>query len=372
MAYQLESKMDQISSELAQKFIAALKEETLPWSKGYDVNYHPPFNPATGTVYKGASNVILLLNNIEKGYTDPRYLTFNNAKDLGGHVRRGEKGVTCICIQPKTINLTDQEGKVILNEKEEPKQRELLIPCPYTVFNVAQIDGLEHVLKPLNLAAEKHQWDPHERAEELIKNSQAKITHSEFRDIVEAPCYSPYLDQIFMLERYQFKSTERYYGTLLHELCHWTGHPSRLNRFDEKAHNLGFGRPEYAKEELRAEIGSSLMCLTLGIKHDLDDNSKAYVKSWIKVLENDPREILKAAAQADKIAAYLRQYDIVKEKPNEPLLKPYQGKVHPQDIENVKQQAVKRIDLNVKQRIFDFSPVKKQEKSIPTQTSLER
>ena len=89
-------------------------------------------------------------------------------------------------------------------------------------------------------------------------------------------------------------------------------------------------------------------------------------------MENDPREILKAAAQADKIAAYLRQYDIVKEKPKEPLLKPYQGKVHPQDIENVKQQAVKRIDLNVKQRIFDFSPVKKQEKSIPTQTSLER
>ncbi len=187
MDYQRKSKMDQISSELTQKFIAALKEETLPWSKGYDVNYHPPFNPATGTVYKGASNVILLLNNIEKGYTDPRYLTFNNAKDLGEHVRRGEKGVTCIRIQPKAINLTDQEGKVILNEKGEPKQRELLIPCPYTVFNVAQIDDLEHVLKPLNSVAEKHQWDPHERAEALIKNSQAKIPYSEFRDIVEAP-----------------------------------------------------------------------------------------------------------------------------------------------------------------------------------------
>ena len=371
MAEIKENKMDQISSDLAQKFIDALQEEKLPWSKGYDVNYHSPFNPATGTIYKGTSHIILLCNNIEKGYEDPRYMTFNNAKDLGGYIRKGEKGIACVRFQPKTINVTDKDGKVILNDKGDPEQKEILIPCPYTVFNVAQIDGLENVIKPLTTA--KHQWDPNERAEALIKNSQAKIMHSEYRDIIEAPFYSPYLDQIGMPERYQFKSAERYYGTLLHELCHWTGHPSRLNRFSDNENDktLGFASPEYAKEELRAEIGSSLLCMTLGIKHDLDDNSKAYVKSWVKVLENDPREILKATGQADKIASYLRQYDIVKEQNHEPLLRAYTGNLKDQNLGNIKQSAITRIDLNVRQRVFDFSKTQ-QEKTIPIQSSLER
>ena len=176
----------------------------------------------------------------------------------------------------------------------------------------------------------------------------------------------------------------------MHELCHWTGHKSRLNRFKNDPfevisdpEELQRSQIDYAKEELRAEIGSSILCTTLGVYSHLYSSKstfenidpirkhKSYIQSWIKILENDPREILKATAQADKIASYLRQFDIVKEKPNEPLLKPYQGKVPARDIESVKQQAIARIDLNVKQRTFDFSQVKaKQEKISPT--SLER
>lgn len=390
MAYTQVNKMDQISSDLAQIFIKALKEDRLPFDKGFDDNFHLPFNPATGTVYKGTSCFILLCNKIDKGYEDPRYMTFNNAKDLGGHVRKGEKGVACVRFQPKTINVTDKDGKVILDEKGEPEKRELLIPCPYTVFNVEQIEGLEHVLKPLT--PPDHQWEPHERAEALIKNSQAVIKHS---DHWFTPCYMPIEDEIRMPERKQFHTNNDYYGVLMHELCHWTGHKSRLNRFKtdpfeviSDPEELKNSRIDYAKEELRAEIGSSILCTTIGVYSHLYSSKstfenidpirkhKSYIQSWIKILENDPREILKATAQADKIASYLRQYDIVKEKPNEPLLKPYSGKVPSRSIENVKQQAIARIDLNVKQRTLDFSQAKPtQDKSIPTQlnqSSLER
>ena len=149
--------------------------------------------------------------------------------------------------------------------------------------------------------------------------------------------------------RNQFTSAENYYGTLLHELCHWTGHPKRLNRFAGNAGKMGFGQPEYAREELRAEIGSSILCLSLGIQHELDPNSKAYVKAWIKALENDPKEILRAAAQSDKIVTYLRQYDPVKEPPLTPLLAPNNAKIKPQELPQVKEQ----VNQNVKERIIN-------------------
>lgn len=341
------NRQEEITRKLADEFIKSLKENgDLPWNKGYDaIPGMTQHNPASGTHYQGVSKLILYLECMEKDYGDPRWLTFNQAKHLGGSVMKGERATWCVRWQPIEELVTDKEGKPLLDDKGQQRKREFLIPCPYAVFNVKQISGLN--LPPLEKP--NHQWEPHARAEELIKNSKAEIVHSEYQDLFTSPCYIPYLDQISMPVRNQFTSAENYYGTLLHELCHWTGHPKRLNRFAGNADKMGFGQPEYAREELRAEIGSSILCLSLGIQHELDPNSKAYVKSWIKALENDPKEILRAAAQSDKIVTYLRQYDPVKEPPLTPLLAPNNTKIKPQELPQVKEQ----VNQNVKERIIN-------------------
>ena len=119
------------------------------------------------------------------------------------------------------------------------------------------------------------------------------------------PCYNPSMDLIKLPLKEQYENKERYYATALHELSHWTGHKSRLDRDLDNS----FGTDNYAKEELRAEIGSSLVCLSLGVNSEISENSKAYIKSWVQELKDAPNEILKACADADKICAYVLSYD---------------------------------------------------------------
>lgn len=349
-------RQDEITQQLANEFIKGLKEGQLPWTRGFDPVKLYPHNPASGTQYQGTSKLILLFESYKKGYEDPRWMTFNQAKQLGASVMKGEKATWCTRWQPIAVAQKDHDGKPLLDPEGNEIKKEILIPCPYAVFNVKQIKGLE--LPPLEPA--HHEWDPNTRAEQLIANSMAIIKNDPN---LQSAFYRPTSDDIHMPNREQFYDASNYYGTLLHELCHWTGHPSRLNRFGDNFEKAGhFGTPDYAREELRAEIGSSILCAAIGVNHDLSNN-KAYINSWIQKLESDPKEILYASAQSDKIVTYLRQYDPVKEVEPKPLIKENQQKLDPRELpkikETVKESINERIDfalaVNRTDKIFTVS-----------------
>jgi putative DNA primase/helicase len=281
--------------QVAEQLIEQLKQGTAPWQRPW----HPgepgsfiPLNPTTGKRYRGI-NAIQLLG---QGRTDQRWMTYKQAAAAGAQVRKGEKGTP---IQYWKFSeeqaKTDEAGKPVLDAQGKPVKDDVRLERPRvffaTVFNAEQIDGLP----PLQPRKEQ-EWNALERVEHILHASGALIQHGP----QNRAFYRPGSDSIHLPEKGQFPSADTYYATALHELGHWTGHPSRLARDLEHP----FGSEAYAKEELRAEIASMIMGDELGIGHDPGQHA-AYVGTWIKVLKDDPLEVFRAAADAEKIHAYV-------------------------------------------------------------------
>ncbi len=278
-------------NEVADLFIEQLEKGCAPWQKGWESQFILPQNAVTGKLYRASNLMLLFAMQCSNGFEDNRWVTFNQARSLGGSVRKGERGVPCIFW--RRFEVRDENPE---KEGEEIVVKERMIPCPFTIVNVGQCENLK--IKPLEVP--QHDWTPVEAAEKLLKASGAKIEEkSQSRAF-----YNPVKDLIVLPERKQFFNAEAFYDTALHELGHWTAHSSRLNRTFGKS----FGDEEYAKEELRAEISSFMVGSTLGLSHD-PSNHAAYVDSWIKALRDDPREILRACADAEKIKDYLFSLD---------------------------------------------------------------
>lgn len=285
---------------VAEKLIEQLKTGTAPWQKPWrpgDPNMWLPMNPSTGKRYRGINAVYLMA----QGRSDPRWMTYRQASAAGAQVRRGEKGTTVQYwkfteeqdrLDDQGRPVRDDNGKIIKDTVKLERPRAFFS----TVFNAEQIDGLPQ----RHRAAEDQKWDAVERADTILKNSEAKITHAPG----DRAFYRPSSDSITLPERSQFDSADRYYATALHELGHWTGHPSRLAR--DLSHP--FGSEGYAREELRAEIASMIMGDELGIGHDPGQHA-AYVGSWIKTLRDDPAEIFRASADAEKIHRYVMAFE---------------------------------------------------------------
>ena len=202
---------------------------------------------------------------MEKGYNCPLWLTYKQAAELGGQVRKGEKGSLVVYANTFTKTGTDEQGAEV--ETEIPFMK------GYTVFNAEQIDGLPAhfyaTVAPLNNAIERL-----ESAERFFANTKATIQHGGNRAF-----YSPDRDIVQMPELQTFRDAESYYATLAHEMTHWTRHPSRLDR------DLGrkrFGDAGYAMEELVAEIGAAFLCADLGITPETRDDHAAYIASWLQ------------------------------------------------------------------------------------------
>jgi antirestriction protein ArdC len=147
-----------------------------------------------------------------------------------------------------------------------------------------------------------NEWETYQRAEALLKASGARIEHRGGNRAF----YRSSEDLIVLPKQDQFRSPEAYYSTAIHELGHWTGHSSRLDR--EELMKGGFGSPEYAKEELRAEMTSVTVNGLLGLPHDPNSHA-SYVGSWIKALEDDPNELRHAARDAGRMSDYILQFD---------------------------------------------------------------
>jgi antirestriction protein ArdC len=243
---------------------------------------------AGGIPYRGVNVLMLWAAAMEKGYNCPLWLTYKQAAELGGQVRKGEKGSLVVYANTFTKTGTDEQGAE--TETEIPFMK------GYTVFNAEQIDGLPAhfyaTVPPLNNEIMRL-----EAAERFFANTKATLQHGGNRAF-----YSPDRDIVQMPELQTFRDAESFYGTLAHETIHWTRHPSRLDR------DLGrkrFGDAGYAIEELVAEIGAAFLCADLGITPETRDDHAAYIASWLKVLKNDKRAIFTAASHAQKAADYL-------------------------------------------------------------------
>lgn len=287
---------------VANQIIESLKGGTAPWLKPWEPgigNGQVPFNPVTGKRYRGINALYLMINQSD----DNRWLTYKQVQSIDAQVRKGEKGTT---IQYWKFNeervKEDEAGRPVLDEQGNSVKIQVSLERPRvfyaTVFHASQIENMPA------LVTKEPDWSMVEKAEKLLLQSGAAIFHSE----ADRAFYRLSTDSIHLSPKAQFKSAAHYYATALHELGHWSGHPSRLDR------DLGhpFGSEAYAKEELRAEIASMLLGAELGIGHDPSQHT-AYIKSWIRVLEDDPLEIFRASADAEKIFNHICALDQVQE-----------------------------------------------------------
>lgn len=278
--------------QLANKIIEQLKQGTAPWQKPWgEAMPSRPYNATTGKEYRGSNSISLMI----ASFSDPRWLTFNQANAEGYKIKKGSKGQQLQSLTFQVERTKRDENGNIVKDKDGQAVKELVklekpISRTFTVFNAEQIDGIPALVKP------EKSWKPLEKAEEILTKSGADIYHVAG----DKAYYSPVRDHIVLPMREQFPDAEKYYSTALHELGHWTGHESRLDR---PLMNK-FGTEDYAKEELRAEIASMMVGQSLGISHDPGQHV-AYVGSWIKALQEDPFEIINACKDAEKIHDFL-------------------------------------------------------------------
>lgn len=214
------------------------------------------------------------------------WVTFKQAIDRGGCVRKGENGRKVVFF--KMVPDRDEDGNEL--ERMHP------ILTWYTVFKISQCDGIEQ--KYHTNEGQLYEFDPNQSADD-VANDYITREGIDFRAIKgDRAYYNPMNDSITVPLPEQFKNNEEYYSTLFHELTHSTGHPKRLNRIVKTA---AFGSEEYSTEELVAEIGSASILATLGIENEgTFKNSTAYIQNWLKALKNDKKLIVTASAKAEK------------------------------------------------------------------------
>jgi antirestriction protein ArdC len=289
--------------EVTDRIVRMLEEGVAPWQKPREPGAAPagmPMNPTTDKAYRGGNAIHLMATALRRGYDDPRWMTYKQAADQGWQVRRGEKGTQIEFWEVEPVRDKDRSAQPENGEAGEKTDRNhgreasRLIHRVYTVFNAKQVEGI-----PAYTRKEHSTFEAIESAEKILHHSGARIAH----DQANRAFYSRASDKIHLPPREAFKDPAGYYGTALHELAHWTGHPSRLNR-QTLNEMYRFGDTAYAKEELRAELASVFLAAERGIPHDPAQHA-AYVGSWIATLKQDKNEIFRAAHDASAATDFL-------------------------------------------------------------------
>lgn len=271
-----------------------LEQGTVPWQKPWQGTASLPHNLLSQKAYRGI-NVWLLAST---AYSSPYWLTYRQAQEIGGHVRKGEHGSPVVFWKWLERGEESQE-----EEETDSNSRRVPVARLYTVFNVQQCE-LPERLRPLlkidnALGANTHQQI--EACEQIVVSmlQRPAIQHQEARAY-----YRPAIDAVNMPERRLFPKAEHYYSVLFHELTHSTGHASRLDRATLRD-LLAFGDTNYSKEELCAEMGAAYLCGIAGIGNETVNNSAAYIQGWLSKLRNDKKLLIQAAAQAQRAADFI-------------------------------------------------------------------
>lgn len=291
-------KLSKTREFLITEFLNSLKEDKIPWTAGW-IKYHQ-MNALSNHYYQGVNRMILDYVASLEGYSDPRWMTFKQIKDKGWHLNNAKgKGVPIEfwsaydTVEKKTIS--SQEAKEILAEEDIDVDRIKFICKTYFVFNASLVEGIPKF-------QDEYRNEPIEVITEFFDNYLLS-QNIELKHGGNEAFYTPQNDSITMPNINSFNDIYYYYDTLAHEISHSTGAVNRLNR-DLKG---SFGSINYAKEELRAEIGSSFIISELGLS--MSEKSvtrhKAYIQSWIKILNNDPNELFRAITDAEKIEKYI-------------------------------------------------------------------
>jgi antirestriction protein ArdC len=276
--------------EVTGRIIGELEAGRLPWVKPWGkvggTGPGLPCNATTGRSYSGVNILLLWGAVIEHGYETQGWLTFRQAQKAGGQVRRGERGTTVV-FADKFTPKAEQERAA--REGEAPGAVPFL--KRFTVFNVDQCEGLQ-ALAAAPAPLPERQIVPH--VEALIA-----ATRADFRIGGAEAYYAPALDYVRVPPQPAFRQQIDYYRTALHELSHWTGHPTRLNR-DQSGR---FGSKPYGFEELVAELSAAFTCAALGVVPTV--RHADYLGAWLAILKEDNRAIFRAASKASKAADYL-------------------------------------------------------------------
>ena len=313
---QQKEKVQKSRQEIVDIFIADLEKGQIPWKKPW-VARGVYMNGGSKRPYRGKNILYLyvamrrLKEEAEKQGKpfddDPRFFTFEQIKKMGKskefadkpfeerpHVRKGEEAFCVEFSKPHRYNTVEE------NEDGELEVigKKAFLTWVYPVFHASQIENL-----PPMKDLQRFEWDDVERAERIIEANGVKIKHSAS----DEACYVPGMDEIHMPNKDQFKNSESYYATALHEVIHSTGHKSRMNR---DIRNL-FGSDDYAFEELVAQTGSAILCSQLGIMTESTfENDQSYIQNWITVLKKDPNVLFRAAGLAQEAVDYLFQKEL--------------------------------------------------------------
>lgn len=289
------AKIRENRTALVAHLVQSVKEGGSLWEPMWNSVAMRPRNPMSGAIYQGRNRLILMDRAIQRGYQDPRWMTFAQAKAKGYFVKKGEHGTIC----EKFI--FSKEEKYI-NEKGKTQKREILldrpIPVPFIVFNAEQIQDFPVYEKPQTAREEA------ERRTEALKTSSDCPIHEVAQ---EKSFYRPSDDQIYLPLRSSFYSNDAYAHVLAHEMTHSTGAAHRLARtFGSRIY--GIPDRNYCIEELRAELGSLFICTDLDLVGNEEKNfeqSSAYTKYYIEILTEDPNILFTAATDAQKAEDFI-------------------------------------------------------------------
>lgn len=282
-------------TEVTARIIAALENGPPPWRRPWDstrAGGGGPVNGVSGHRYRGINTLLLGMAPQALATGDPRWLSFKQAQERDWRVRKGERASTAYFFKRVELRGTGDTGSTEETAPDGEGTRTVPVLRSYPVFHASQVDGIPAYVPPTTAEAP---WRTPEAASTILVRSGARMEEGGDRAF-----YSPAADLIRIPPRATFKGAGPWAATLLHELGHWTGHPSRLDR------NLSgqLGSAAYAMEELRAEIAWAFIGAEFGLPTDIPQHA-SYVDSWLEVLRRDQREVFRAAADAQGIADYL-------------------------------------------------------------------
>lgn len=269
---------------VTERIIDELEKGIIPWNKPWTGTRNGAYSRSTGRAYSLLNQMLLR--------KPGEYLTFNQCKEAGGKVKKGEKSSMVVFWKQVTVDDVDPATG---------ETRKKMVPMLryFNVFHIDQCEGIEAKYKP----EEVKPFDPIAEAEEILTTYRQRegLTIENVRG--DRAYYSPANDYICLPLQEQFPDPVEYYSTAFHEMIHSTGHVSRLDRLNRPA---AFGSEEYSKEELVAEIGSASLMAHLGIESaQTFRNSAAYIQGWLSALRNDPKMIVSASSKAEKAVHYI-------------------------------------------------------------------
>jgi antirestriction protein ArdC len=279
-----------ILNTTAIRLIKLMETEGMNWTKPWTTTTKNNGQPISiyKKDYKGINRLILGMEMAMNGYGSPVFATFQKWKAVGAKIKKGATSHEVVFF--KTLFKSET------NDKGEEEQIKIPLLKTYRVFNADQVENWDG--NWLTEGEEQTQdWSDVELADLIVENSGAEINHVN----QDKAFYMPSQDMICMPEKAQFKDDSGYYGTMFHELVHWTGHSSRLDRkFGTRK-----GNDNYAKEELVAELGAAMLSAIAKVDAEPRADHAQYLNGWIKGLKDQPKMILTAASKAEKAAQFI-------------------------------------------------------------------